>query len=92
MKRQRIPTVVLCALCLITVIGVGWFVINRSGVPAAHENEDGHAVERNADAAPKDHGEANVVLKRASDLPGGQMREEFGGGELARLPIREHLP
>lgn len=92
MKRQRIPTVVLCALCLITVIGVGWFVINRSGVPAAHENEDGHAVERNADAAPKDHGEANVVLKRASDLPGGQMREEFGGGELARLPIREPLP
>jgi len=61
-------------------------------VPAAHENEDGHAVERNADAAPKDHGEANVVLKRASDLPGGQMREEFGGGELARLPIREPLP
>lgn len=92
MKRQKKTTVVLCALCLVAVIGGGWFLINRIGAPAAHEDGGGHAVKQNAGDTSKAYGETNVILQRGSDLPDKQGKGSAEGGELAPLPTDKPLP
>lgn len=53
MKRLNTPAIMLCALCLAAVVGVGWFFIYRSGTSAAHEKGGGHAARQNTGALQK---------------------------------------